>query len=542
MSVNGPPVRERTFSKRSFRSNRSNRSDGVSSQISLVGSVIEDFVEDVSTLLGAERYDEDRVAKPLHTTAVVFNLCNTTMGVGILSLAATYSYAGLVFGPSIMVICAATTYLSVVLMLRIINSNRVPCDYTRVPTMEEMAEYSLGKRGRLWVQSVLIAICLGTLVAYLVSIKGLLYEGVEQVLPDDVFNSLKNNHFNKNTSMLAGLVIVALPLSFLRRIDGLWFTSFLSVLSILYFVVMSVIYYSRHHTSGTQDPCHELANNHKEVDPSSYLPEGGVSPFPSSVIDMLQAFSIISMSYICQLTVFPIMKELAKGQRGGGNQNPVASASNQLAKATMVTMFVSCAFYTVAGSMGYATWQSETTKPTTILACYPTTNNIVIPVYFCMTLMLLFSFPLITFTCRCTIANILYPDTTRGKETSLSIHIGLTLAICVPCVVVAMVSDHLTTVLSVVSALTSPSLCFLLPGVCYHMASVKEMSYEDPDESAENEKLVTTDEPLTEEEQEFVSEQRLMLKNQRWGGHVMISIGVFMQIACLIAAVVSVAG
>ena len=238
MSLNGPPVRERTFSKRSFKSNKS---DGVSSQISLVGSVLEDFVEDVSTLLGAERYDEDRVAKPLHTIAVVFNLCNTTMGVGILSLAATYSYAGLVFGPIIMIVCAATTHLSVVLMVRVINSNRVPCDYTRVPTMEGMAEYALGKKGRLWVQSVLIAICLGTLVAYLVSIKGLLYEGVQQVLPDHTFNTLKNNHFNKNTSMLAGLVIVALPLSFLRRIDGLWFTSFLSVLSILYFVV--VCYY-----------------------------------------------------------------------------------------------------------------------------------------------------------------------------------------------------------------------------------------------------------------------------------------------------------
>ena len=335
---------------------------------------------------------------------------------------------------------------------------------------------------------------------------------------------------------------------------------------------MSIIYYTRHHTDSTQDPCHELANNHKDVSPSVYvclfivvkyhlislyvigltvcdqhkqtkqLPKGGVSAFPSSVVDMLQAFSIISMSYICQLTVFPIMKELAKGQRGGGNQNPVGSASNQLIKATFMTMIVSCGFYTIAGSMGYATWQSETTKPTTILACYPTTNNLVIPVYFCMTLMLLFSFPLITFTCRCTIANIIYPDTTRGKETSLLMHIFITLGICTPCVVIAMVSNHLTTVLSVVSALTSPSLCFLLPGVCYHMASAKEHLYDDPDACADNEKLVTAEDPPTEEEQKFQEEQRELLRNKKWGGYIMIVIGIFMQIACVIAAVISVTG
>eukprot|EP01064_Diplonema_japonicum_P025793 TRINITY_DN37220_c0_g1_i1.p1 TRINITY_DN37220_c0_g1~~TRINITY_DN37220_c0_g1_i1.p1 ORF type:complete len:525 (+),score=72.70 TRINITY_DN37220_c0_g1_i1:45-1619(+) len=494
-----------------------------------IGSVVGGIVGDVGVLLDAESRvgDDEEELAPLHTAAVVFNLANTTMGVGILSLAATFDYAGLVFGPVIMIACAIITYVSVQLMVRIINTNRTPSDTSRVPTMEGMAEYCLGPIGKLWVQLVLVLICLGTLVAYLVSVKSLLYEGLKQLSPHYFEDTLSDYYVNSNTVMLLSLILVGLPLSLLRRIDGLWFTSLLSVLSIIYFVVMSTIYLFRHLDEDSREPCHELVNKDHD-DPFNSTPSVDAKLFPSSGADLLQAFSIISMSYICQLTVFPIMKELSKGQRGGGSDNPVRDAGAQLLTATWITMIIACFMYTCAGVTGYVTWQNITTKPSTILACYPTSEVSVVLVYFCMTLCLLFSFPLICFTCRCTVVNIMYPE---GKVLSLPYHVGITIVICAPCALVAVLASSLTTVLSVVSALTSPSLCFLLPGVCYTYASKKERSFAPYGVDECNDLLRKTN--------EFTEEEREKLRTRVIPGYIMVGIGVFMQVACIVAAVLN---
>eukprot|EP01059_Diplonema_ambulator_P017153 TRINITY_DN29136_c0_g1_i1.p1 TRINITY_DN29136_c0_g1~~TRINITY_DN29136_c0_g1_i1.p1 ORF type:complete len:531 (+),score=134.31 TRINITY_DN29136_c0_g1_i1:36-1595(+) len=492
-----------------------------------IASILGGIVGDVGLLLDAESRagDEDEELLPLRTEAVVFNLANTTMGVGILSLAATFDDAGLIIGPFIMVACAVVTYISVALMVRVINTGRVPSDSTHVPTMEAMAEYCLSTPGRLWVQMVLVLICLGTLVAYLVSVKSLLYEGLKELSPSYFENTLSDYYVNSNTVMLLSATLVALPLSLLRRIDGLWFTSLLSILSIVYFVVMSIVYMAHHLPRDSKEPCHELVNKDHD-DPINSTPSSDASLYPSGGADLLQAFSIISMSYICQLTVFPIMKELTKGQRGGGSDNPVRDAARQLLTATWITMIIACVMYTLAGISGYVTWQNVTSRPSTILACYPTSLWPVTLVYFCMTLCLLFSFPLICFTCRMTIVNMVYPD---GKELDTLHHVGLTFVIAVPCAMTAVLASSLTTVLSVVSALTSPSLCFLLPGVCYTKASLMEREHQA--EVSESQDLLSAC--------QFVQEERIKLRNNIMVGYAMIGIGAFMQVACIVAAILN---
>ena len=222
-------------SRNSFRSDASH-----TSTIHTVQSLFGEVVEDIATLIDAETtHDDDLgIGKPIHTVAVVFNLANTTMGVGLLSLASSFALAGLILGPLLMLTCATATYFSVLLLVRVVHVRRVPTDASGVPSMEGVAEYCLGRWGKVWIQAVLIVICLGTLVAYLVSIKSLFYPAIKELVPSKTADKFSDYSFNDQTAMLLALLLVGFPLSLLRRLDGLWFTSFLSVLSLFYFVIV----------------------------------------------------------------------------------------------------------------------------------------------------------------------------------------------------------------------------------------------------------------------------------------------------------------
>ena len=269
---------------------------------------------------------------------------------------------------------------------------------------------------------------------------------------------------------------------------------------------------------------------------------------------LFEAFSIISVSYICQLTVFPILKELAKGQRGGGSPVPIRDASKQLVNATAITMVIACLFYILSGVTGYLTWRDVTTTPSTILACYPPGDASIVIVYFGMTSVLVFSFPLICFTCRCTLHALIMGEKAAEPLSTLK-YIALTLAITIPCAGVAYYAKSLSSVLGVVSALTSPSLCFMIPGFCYMQASKMEQEFYEEDMASPtgalsppilgnrgkmNEESTIVDD--SQDEVEFVQQERQVVRETvRWG-YIVAGMGVAMQLACLIGVGFTVSG
>eukprot|EP01063_Lacrimia_lanifica_P012730 TRINITY_DN1941_c0_g5_i1.p1 TRINITY_DN1941_c0_g5~~TRINITY_DN1941_c0_g5_i1.p1 ORF type:complete len:567 (+),score=212.94 TRINITY_DN1941_c0_g5_i1:51-1751(+) len=523
-----------------------------------------DVLDDIATLMDAENNRHEGPTKPLATSAVVFNLANTTMGVGILTLATTFQDAGLVAGPILMVLCAICTYYSVMMLIKVINICRVPSkDEQGVPSIEEVAEYCLGWWGKCWIQLVLVMICVGTLIAYLVSVKSLFYSGLIHLISENAKHTIEDHGFTQQTSMLVILILLCLPLSLLRRLDGLWFTSFLSVVSILYFVIITLVHYA----NNGPEFCDELhrANGTHGVE----LPAGPANIAPPSFRGLLDAFNIISVSYICQLTVVPIQKELVKGQMYGDERVPYKAAKMQMSRAMLITMLIALCLYSGAGFGGYLTWRQLTSLPSTILACYnPDTTSIVV-VFFCMTAVLAFSYPLIAFTARCTIAHLFWP----GEELNTVKHVGVTLGIVGVSTTVAYFATKLTTVISLLSALCTPSLCFLLPGVWYTVARRKELEqYNKVGEDeylqhpaymmekgdaegqgggvstivSERTQLLNAERygPLADmckEEVDFVRKERMELRENGTIGYVMSGLGVFMQIACLSSTIMALA-
>eukprot|EP01063_Lacrimia_lanifica_P028477 TRINITY_DN4160_c0_g1_i1.p1 TRINITY_DN4160_c0_g1~~TRINITY_DN4160_c0_g1_i1.p1 ORF type:complete len:598 (+),score=203.94 TRINITY_DN4160_c0_g1_i1:77-1795(+) len=544
-----------------------------------VGAVSEMF-DDVATLMDAERPDHLAPQKPLRTSAVVFNLSNTTMGVGILTLALTFADAGLVLGPLAMVLCAIATHFSVKMLCRIVCINRAHSDSSGVASLESLAEYCMGRAGKYWIQMILVVICIGTQIAYLVSLKSLLYPGIIHLVSKETKHALEDAHLNQANCMLIVLLLISLPLSFLKRIDALAFTSFLSVTAIVYFVIISVVDLAE---GNAPAPCEELLRQHNDTT----LPDAPVGMAPPSAIGLLSAFNIISISYICQLTVVPILKELSKGQQYGAAAVPVQAASKQLETAMWITMLIACVLYSGAGFSGYIEWRQLTTKPSTILACYEPSRPAILIVYFGMSVMLAFSYPLIGFTCRQTLQHLIWPD---QPALDLKRHVGLTIAIACVCVPVAYFASQLSDVLAVISAVTTPSLCYLLPGVWYvraHQLEVEDYAKEQAKnagdgklkERTEKSPLIVTptdasfDPPpkdphahgeshppsalapnananaeegylgyMTRDEINFMMKEREFIRNHPGQGWVMIALGGTMQVACVVAVSLKLAG
>ncbi|KAJ9435063.1 hypothetical protein DIPPA_63656 [Diplonema papillatum] len=492
------------------------------------------LVKDVSVLLGGDEH----ATGPLRTTAVIFNLSCTTMGVGILSLATTFKYCGLILGPMLMVACAILTYISTVSMLKVTSLQRATGDpVSRMPTQEAMAEYTMGKKGRIWVQVVLILLCMGTLIAYQVSIKSLLWSGVKALIPSDTVDTLSDHHINDKVCMLIGLSCVSLPLCFLRSLNGLAFTSFLSCVSITYFVLISVVYLAVHPHTSNRDPCHEMIDSDGDSRNES-MPYGGASLWPSGFGNMLQGIMIISVSYVMQLTVCPMMKELSRGQFHGPSDNPILAAQNQMKFATVVTMVIACFMYVASAGAGYMTWEELTTEPSTILACYPTSNAGIVPVYFGMTLVLLFAFPIITFTCRAAVINVFFPNL-EGEVPFREFAI-VTIGIVAPCTGVGLVATQLSGVLSIMSAVCTPSLCYLIPGMTYLGASKRENEYKngvinvDDDENMPLRDAATSTALL-----QFIDDERAYVRDNPLLGKSLVGVGIVIQLLSIVAVIMS---
>ena len=306
--------------------------------------------DEVSTLL--EPSKKASPLKPIHVASIVFNLLQTTMGVGILSLAATFEFAGLVGGTIMFVCAAALAHISMSLLLDGLT-------ITGAESYESLGFHCFGKPGRIWVQVMLIGCSMLALTCFLVPLKAFIH---------DTLNQIGVNHASPDICLSVALAAVIVPLSLLRKIDKLWFTSLLGVIFVLYFVIVSIAYMAvKYNTELDHRTCHELdvGKNH---------PKDAIKLFGSKAGDFMQAISIIACSFCCQMTVFPIYREVRVA-------DPESVATNKIRKSSAISMFIACLTYTAAATSGYTIWRDLCPDPSSILACYDPSKPYITLVY-----------------------------------------------------------------------------------------------------------------------------------------------------------------
>lgn len=95
---------------------------------------------------------------------------------------------------------------------------------------------------------------------------------------------------------ITAFMLIVIPLSFLRRLDSLKYTSFIALVSISYLVVLVLAHFIIGDTLSDRGPIRPI--------------------IPSSTIDVLGAFPIIVFAYTCHQNMFSIVNEISDNSHG----------------------------------------------------------------------------------------------------------------------------------------------------------------------------------------------------------------------------------
>jgi len=153
------------------------------------------------------------------------NLVNTIIGGGLLALPFAIASCGLIFGMALVLIFFA---LSIYTGRLIVRCAMPPINGGL--TYAQLAESAFGKAGLIMVETFIILFCLGTITGYLVIIGDLLSPYVNLLFTVD-----------RRLVMLFFGALICLPLSSLRKISMLRFSSMAGLFFIAYLVIVITI-------------------------------------------------------------------------------------------------------------------------------------------------------------------------------------------------------------------------------------------------------------------------------------------------------------
>ena len=160
------------------------------------------------------------------------NLMNSIVGAGIIGIPYALRQSGIVVGILLLALVAYLTDKSLRMMMEcaLFHPKLRKC---QVDTYESLIQIPFGRIGYRFILASMFIMAYGAMIAYLIIIK--------DTIPK-VFGLTNDTFMDKELIMLVSAVIVVLPLSLLRDISMLSFTSAISVLADVLLVVIIIIF------------------------------------------------------------------------------------------------------------------------------------------------------------------------------------------------------------------------------------------------------------------------------------------------------------
>lgn len=370
--------------------------------------------------------------------SAVWNLANTVMGVGMLSLAGTMAQAGIGMSLGIICIFAVVTICSVMLLVD-------GAIATQASSYEELAHKALGTIGERYIQVCLLGSIASACVGFLVSVKDLAGFAVS------AYTGVADDARHSDELLLLLVAAILAPMSLLRSLDAMQVTSFLSVLCLVWFVGVSVM--TTPLAASQNWPCARLPD--RTIDRTPAI-------FPKTMDGLLTALSIIMSSFICQTSVFPIWTEMRVGDASYGL--PVQSTRRRFKVAVFITIGLCMAFYVLAALSGYLSWGEAVLQVDLVVQCYSPQSWYILLTYVGLTMVCLFSYPLFLFAGRSIVLRMLGQG--DSAEAQYGIFAGVGFAILLASVLPALFVSNLGYVLAIGSAFVGPALTMEMPALC----------------------------------------------------------------------------
>ncbi|XP_068668375.1 amino acid transporter AVT6C [Aristolochia californica] len=365
-------------------------------------------------------------------SSAVFNLSTSIIGAGIMSIPATLKVLGV--GPALLLIFAVAflAEVSVEFLMRFTHSGATN-SYAGV-----MGE-SFGRLGSTALRICIILTTMGCLIIYLIIIGdvlaasqsgGKIHLGVLQ-------EWLGVHWWTTRDFVLFVLVIALLPLCMLKRVDSLRFSSAISVLLAVVFVVIS---------SGMA--IHALFQG--TVKSPRLLPD---TSGDTSFLDLFTAVPVIVTAFTFHFNVHPIRIELQK--------------SSDMTRAVQLSLIICAVIYAAVGFFGYLLFGESTMAD--ILANFdhssgsnvsPLFNDLVRLSY---ALHLILVFPLLNFSLRISIDGLLFPKSPPLASAQLRFT-AVTMFLLGSIYLLAVVIPNIWLCFQFIGSTTGVCIAFIFPG------------------------------------------------------------------------------
>ena len=294
------------------------------------------------------------------------NLCNTIMGTGILALPYALAGTGLYPGAAFLLLSTAAAIISLHLLSESARTVGRPASFYSVC---EAAFPRLSIFADLIVISNGLLACLGFLI-----------------VAGDSFSKIIDGGPSRQIWILIALCFVT-PLTFLRRMDMLKYTSFLSmccyVLICAFVVAFALPSYTHLKAPPILQPCGE--------DQPITACRGHIEPI-GPPLTMVRSFATFVISFTCQQNLFTVTNEL---------RDPTTS---RCLLVIVLAVSLALSFFVVVAYAGYLTFGDQVKSD--ILATYPQDNALVSAARVLLATVVITCFPLQAFAVRTSLGTL----------------------------------------------------------------------------------------------------------------------------------------
>lgn len=298
----------------------------------------------------------------------ISNLTNTIIGTGMLATPGAFKWTGLLVGVFLIFFCGFTAALGLYLLTRC--AARVGGRKNSFFTIASQALPS----GAYWFDLAIALKCYGVSISYLI-ICG-------QLMPQVVISFFRAFHrdihqipvlFLDRSFWILAFIILLIPLCFLRRLDSLRYTSYLSLLAVFYLVVI-VLHYSL------------------SSDAKASLPPAGEVHMINVSRHTVSIFPVFVFAFTCAQNMLPVYNELF--------QNHEARVNTAIGSSIGTGGVV----YLIVGILGYLSFGSNVGD--NIIAMYPSTSLFVCFGRVSIIILTIFSYPLQVHPCRASLDKV----------------------------------------------------------------------------------------------------------------------------------------
>ncbi|CDH60214.1 amino acid [Lichtheimia corymbifera JMRC:FSU:9682] len=354
------------------------------------------------------------------------NLLNTILGTGLLAMPAAVASVGLLTGIVVILLSALASGLGLYFLSRC--AARTEGRSASFFAISKLTWPSLA----VFFDLAIAIKCFGVAVSYLIIIGDLMPHVCAYITHDPI---LLDRRFWITVLMASAI----LPLSFLRKLDSLKYTSIVALVAVVYLCAIIVYHF--------------------------FVPEDAINATPPQV--ELVTFSsvffrrlpVFIFAFTCHQNMFSVYNELKDNSQSQVNQ------------VIQISIGSAWAAYEAIGILGYLTFGKNVLS--NIITEYPQ-SGFVAGGRLAIVILVVFSYPLQAHPCRASLDKILAwssPETRNRKvppPPSAFKYFIVTTCILVASYLIAITVTELDVVLAFVGSTGSTTISFILPGIFYY--------------------------------------------------------------------------